>query len=194
MAGALATLREHRPLIALNFSETEASLANAERMIAEIVGLGYRAYVAIAGCAIPFTGYRAALRSYAFVDERRQIPLEELIDPASLLEAAAAFVELAQRQADHVAELERSAAGEDSPGSAALVAELRAANLQLEETIRQREADIALLVNSRPVYEEDAPQVIIETQAAELETLRTIAGERESALRAVEEALRRLSG
>ena len=49
-------------------------------------------------------------------------------------------------------------------------------------------------MNSRPVYEEDAPQVIIETQAAELETLRTIAGERESALRAVEEALRRLSG
>jgi hypothetical protein len=193
VAGARATLREHRPLVALNFSETEASLADAEQTIAEIVALGYRAYVALAGCAIPFTGYRSALRNYAFVDERRQVPYEELIDPASLLDAAASFVELSQRQAEAIAELERSSS-DGAGGSTTLIAELRAANLQLEEALRQREADIALLANSGPQYNEDEPQAIIETQAAELQALRTIAGERESALEAVEEALRRLSG
>ena len=102
-------------------------------MIAEIVGLGYRAYVAIAGCAIPFTGYRAALRSYAFVDERRRYRWRNYRSGLAA-RSRRRLRELAQRQADHVAELERSAAGEDSPGSAALVAELRTADLDLEET------------------------------------------------------------
>lgn len=193
VAGARATLRDHRPVVVLNFSETKTPHDEAERTIATIVELGYRAYVALAGCAIPSTGYRSSLWNYVLVDERRALPAEELIDPASLLEAAAGFIELSRRQAETIAELGLSSS-EGAEGGSALIAQLRAANLQLEEMVRQREADIALLANSQPQYDENEPQAIIETQAAELETLRTIAGERESALEAVEEALRRLAG
>gem|GEM_PF-4356673 len=183
VAGARTTLSESRPLVLLSLAGGEFSAAEeGARTIAEIVALGYRPYVSLEGYAIPYARYRPQLRHYLFVDERSALRPEQSADPEHLLEAAATLIALTQRLTEQIGALEQApSAGEGAP-SGALVDNLRAENLQLEELLRQRDADIAMLVSNASV------------DPGEIETLRTIANERAQAIGVLEEALRRLPG
>ena len=181
VASARTTLSELRPVVLLSLAGELSLDEDGARTIAEIVALGYRPYVSLEGYAIPYARYRPELRNYLFVDERSDVRPERSADPEHLLEAAAALIALAERQAEQIGALENATdAGEGFSGT--LVEELRTANLQLEETLRQRDADIAMLVESA------------QTDPAELEGLRTIAQERAQAIELLEETLRRLPG
>lgn len=181
VAGAKATLAALRPVLLLSLS-AESSESAAERTIADIVTAGYRPYVSLEGYAIPYSRYRPALRNYLFVDERSDLRPELSADPEHLLGAAAALIALTENQAQRIAALEGAGSEAGDVVSGALVEGLRAANLQMEEALRQRDADIAMLVDGATF------------DPAELESLRTISAERAQALELLEEALRRLPG
>jgi len=179
LSGAKATLAALRPILLLTISPEFAQEQGAELTIADVIAGGYRAYVSLEGYAIPYSRYRPALRRYLFVDERGELRPEQSADPEQLLAAAAMLIDMVERQPERIAAFERP--GTEGAGeSSALIGELRTANMQLEESLRQRDADIATLVSTANI------------DPAEIESLRTIAAERAQAIELLEETLRRL--